>query len=142
MRYSIFLIPVFVLSALVVSGQSIESRLAKNIVTLAENKMSATDYTLLKQGDGSSMQIKTHAEAPAAGVMSRDNFVAMFSFMSYSVIDALKSGEGASTQDLDEPIGNVDLVINFYFSKNGIQVETKSGDAVDRKTMAWNEIFD
>jgi hypothetical protein len=59
-----------------------------------------------------------------------------------SVIDALKSGEGASTQDLDEPIGNVDLVINFYFSKNGIQVETKSGDAVDRKTMAWNEIFD
>jgi hypothetical protein len=123
-------------------AQSIESRLSKNIVTVAENKMSATDYTLLKQGDGTSLQIKTHGEVPASGVMSRDNFVAMFTFLSYSIIDALKSDESSSTQDLDEPIGNVDATINFYFSKNGIQIETKRGDAVERKTMQWTEMFD
>lgn len=123
-------------------GQSIESRLQKNVVTIADNKMSATDYTLLKQGDGTSLQIKTHGEAPSTGVMSRDNFVAMFTFLSYSIIDALKSDESSSTQDLDEPIGNVDVTINFYFSKNGIQVETKRGDAVERKTMPWADIFD
>lgn len=47
-------------------------------------------------------------------------------------------------EELDEPIGKVDLEINIYMNKGGLQIEfvdTKE-NKTDRSTMTWKELLE
>ena len=123
-------------------SQTYQKKLLKDIVVIADSKMTSNDLTLLTMSNGSTLQIKSHAEAPSLGLISRDNFVAMFTSLSTTMIDEIKkSDSNATTKDLDEIIGNPDVEINIYMAKGGIQVETKSSAGTERMTMQWEDVF-
>ena len=123
-------------------AQSYQAKLMKDMVTIANNKMTADDYTIITYSNGNSLQVKSHAEAPAQGIISRDNFVAMFTYLTTTMIDEMKKVDAdATTKDLDEIIGNADVEINCFMAKGGIQVETKSSEGTERNTMKWEDFF-
>lgn len=141
----------------------IEKRLFKETVIIEDGKMTSTEFGLLSfpMLSDERTQYKLYAEAPAVGVISRDNFVAMTVTMQAMIlfqIAAAAHSEYAITcaefmenpteifdiNELDEPIGRVDLEINFYMNKGGMQIEvinTKSG-TTNRQTTTWPEVFE
>jgi hypothetical protein len=105
-------------------------------------KMIMEDFTLITLSNHSTLQLKSHGEAPATGVISRDHFVALFSHIITATIDDLtKADEGSTSQELEGIIGNPDISINVYMAKAGIQIEVKNGTEVNRSTMKWEELF-
>ena len=46
-------------------------------------------------------------------------------------------------EELDEPIGSVDMEINIYMNKGGLQLEIadRRENIVERVTMTWNDVF-
>ena len=122
-------------------SQESQADLLKDLVHIVNGKMVITDNELLTQSDGTSIQIKAYSEAPAAGLISRDYFVEAFSILTYEMINLLKSDDKAETKTLSELIGNPDVEINLYMTKGGIQIEIKSGEETNRKTMQWSEMF-
>ena len=49
-----------------------------------------------------------------------------------TIIEGLSNESGGITENLDELIGNPDITINIYMSKNGYQVETKTTEGTNR----------
>lgn len=122
-------------------GQVTQDELLEDIVTVVDNKFTASDYTLLKLSDGTStLQIKSYAEAPSSGIISRDNFVLFFTNITMTIIEGLSNESGGITENLDELIGNPDITINIYMSKNGYQVETKTTEGTNRITQKWTDL--
>jgi len=62
-------------------AQEWKQLLAKELVTIKAGKMVTEEYDLVKINvpgyEAVQLQLKVHAEAPAVGLMSRDNFVAI-----------------------------------------------------------------
>ena len=122
-------------------GQVTQDELLEDIVTVVDNKFTASDYTLLIYRDGTStLQIKSYAEAPSSGIISRDNFVLFFTNITMTIIEGLSNESGGITENLDELIGNPDITINIYMSKNGYQVETKTTEGTNRITQKWTDL--
>lgn len=141
----------------------IEKKLFKEIVKVEDGKMTSTEYGLLSFPllSDERTQYKLYAEAPADGVISRDNFIGITITMQAMILfqmAAVAHSEYAITcaeftenptevfdiDELDEPIGKVDLEINFYMNKGGLQIEvvnTKNG-TTNRNTMTWAEVFE
>lgn len=141
----------------------IEKKLFKETVKIDDGKMTSTEFGLLSfpMLSDERTQFKLYAEAPAVGVISRDNFVAITTLMQAMIlfqIAAVAHSEYAITcaefmenptevfdiDELDEPIGRVDLEINFYMNKGGLQIEvinSKKGNT-NRHTMTWAEVFE
>ena len=125
-----------------VLAQGPEGKLLKDIVAFNGDKMTATDYTMVNYSNGNSLQIKVYAEAPSSGAISRDNFVSIFAaVMTELLFELKKSDPQAKTKDLEDLIGNADVEMNVFMTKGGIQVETKSSQGVNRKTMQWADVF-
>lgn len=123
-------------------GQGIQAKLLKDMVTITNGKMIIEDFTLISLSNGQSIQIKSYGEAPASGVISRDNFVALFSFLvTHNNDEITKADEGATSKDLEEIIGNADITINIYMGKSGIQMEVKAGNETERDTFKWEDLF-
>lgn len=139
-QFSIFILLV-ILTPMFVMSQASQADLVKDLVKVVNGKMIITDYELLKQSDGTSIQIKAHCEAPATGVISRDYFVQLFSILTYEAIDGMKSDDKSTTKTLAELIGNPDVEINAYMNKSGVQFEIKTSEGTNRKTMEWAELF-
>lgn len=136
------LILLFVVSLTILNGfsQNIEKDLLKDIVVIDKDKFTAYDYTLLKLGDGvTTFQIKSYAEAPSTGVISRDNFVFIFSYLTVTIIEGLTEDPNATTDDLEEIIGNPDIEINLYMNKTGFQAEVKGPSGTNRFTQKWSD---
>jgi phage tail sheath gpL-like len=123
-------------------AQDFQGRLLKDMVKTANGKMILEDFTLITLSNGNTLQVKSHGEAPATGVISRDNFVALFTQTVTSLTDEMtKSDEGATSKDLDGIIGNPDVGVNVYVAKSGVQIEVKTGEEVNRSTVKWEDIF-
>jgi hypothetical protein len=123
-------------------AQDYQARLLKDMVKTEGGKMIMEDFTLITLSNNSTLQLKSHGEAPATSVISRDHFVALFSHIITVIIDDLtKADEGSTSQELESIIGNPDISINVYMAKTGIQIEVKTGTEVDRSTMKWEELF-
>ena len=123
----------------------VEKKLFKEIVRVSDEKT----------------QYKLYSEAPAEGVISRDNFVAMTTGMQAVILFGMaaeanaryaktfselleRSEQAFDIEELDEPIGRVDLEISFYLTKGGMQIEyvnTRTG-STNRNTLTWEEVFD
>lgn len=103
--------------------------------------------------DPAQVQVKVHSEAPAAGLISRDNFVAMTTLMftetfttamaeSYQV-PASQFLQALDYTQLKSAIGTPDLELNLVMTSEGMQFEvvnTSSGQKT-RQTQTWDQVF-
>lgn len=142
-----------ILLCLAVSAAAImatKDQLLSDVVKVKDGKYTAVEYNILSYGDldDTKLQIKTYAEAPSEGVISRDNFVGAFAVLSTMMIEELvKDTEFEETHDTEEiaaPIGNVDLEINMYMSAGGIQFEVINTltKETTRDTSTWEDMFE
>ncbi len=119
------------------------AKLKKNLVTITEGKYSTMDYMYLTFSNGNNAQVKISAICPTT-VMSRDNFISLYT--TYSLILLLATFEQAGLgmpdiKDLDELIGEPDLTYNFVMAKNGMQIQIISSDGTKNVTMTWDELY-
>lgn len=138
-----------------------KKKLLEEIVEITDGKMTSLDFGLLSFSflSDAKTQVKLYSEAPSEGVISRDNFVAITALTQAScffgiAMDVKKKLDPKSKidnpdalfdfEEIDEPIGRVDLEINIYMSKGGLQIEfidTKQ-NKTDRHTMTWQEVLE
>ena len=98
-------------------------------------------------------QVKMYSEAPKAGVISRDNFVGLTTQISMVLrlgfaarIPGLPLGQALDAlkcTSIDAPIGKVDLEINTYMTKDGVQIETvdTTTGRTSRVTETWDHLW-
>jgi phage tail sheath gpL-like len=136
------IVALFMVCSIYSHAQDYQARLLKDMVKTANGKMTVEDFTLITLSNGNTLQVKSHGEAPATAVISRDNFVALFSQTVTSITEEMtKADEGATTKDLDGIIGNPDVTVNVFVAKSGIQIEVKTGEEVNRSTVKWEDLF-
>lgn len=128
-------------SGLGAQAQSYQEDLMANIVKVEGGKMLATEYYIVSKDDGTTLQVMAHAEAPAAGTISRDNFLMLFSFISHTLSEGFAHEEDVEIREIDSLIGKPDLNINIYMAKAGVQVEFTDDGGVHRQTMPWSDFF-
>ena len=144
MIISIALAAIVTLAAVSVSAQaSIASRLKADVVEIYNGKYTATDYYYLVIDYGTTAQMKVTANCPV-DVMSRDNFVSIYS--SYSVILLISMFIEAGydipdIQEMDELIGDPDITIKMVMAKNGMQIQVISTEGQENMTMTWTDIL-
>lgn len=133
-----------------------QKELLEETVEIREDKMVIEEFGLLSipSAPDASMQLKLYSEAPAAGVVSRDNLVAITAMLQTTFMLEVAMALAANTdaeslrdlfdyKELDEPIGNVDVEISLYMSKGGLQIEVRDTrtNQTNRSTMTWKEFF-
>jgi hypothetical protein len=138
----LFFTSMIVFAATLMNAQDWQAKLLKDMVLISENKMTAFDYTMVTFSNSNTLQIKSYAEAPSQGVISRDNFVAIFTMMIQQAInEIMKNDANAKTTDLDEIIGNPDIFMNCYMTKSGVQFEVIASGETNRNTLQWKDVF-
>ena len=117
--------------------------LLEDAVVIQGGKMILEEYLLIKgvdeAGAETSIQMKIYSEAPASGVISRDNFVALTMTLYLPMI--LEMGE---FEEIDAPIGTPDYEYTFHMSAGGIQIVLKDNNQnaiLVRETMTWEQMF-
>ena len=133
-----------------------QKELLEEAVEVREEKMVIEEFGLLSipSAPDAGMQLRLYSEAPAAGVVSRDNLVAITTVLQTTFLLELAMSLAVNPdveslrdlydyKELDEPIGNADLEINIYMSKGGLQMEFRDTrtNQTDRSTMTWKELF-
>lgn len=111
--------------------------LLTDIVSVRDKKYSMDVYRLVTNEDGTSTQVKAHSEAPLDAI-SRDQFLYYSSIIMSQIIDDY-TPETSTETDLDELIGNADIEINLFMTKNGLQVESKTLVGTTRFTKKWDD---
>lgn len=117
--------------------------LKKEIVKIENGKFVSAEYMLLKFGNGETAQVKVSASCPV-DVMSRDNFISLYSNISVLLLLATfnETEQGMpDILDLDELIGDPDLTYHFVMAKNGIQIQVASGEEKENVTLTWDQLF-
>ena len=144
MKYLSFIL--IMLLASVACAEDWQQELAKDLVTIKDNKMYIEDYMLLKitaqDGTVSNKQVKIYSTSPTQ-VISRDNFVFATAMIYTLIIAGMMMTADFDIVDIDEPIGNVDLEFNLYMTKEGFQIEVddKTIDEKTRETIKWSDYF-
>ncbi len=137
------------------SAQDWREKLQSDLVVHRDGKMIIEEYSMervnLPGYEPLELQVKFYAEVPHDDTISRDNFVAMSTYLGLSVLQMMLAEaynvsareflEGYDTEDLDAPIGRPDLEISVFMTGEGFQLEirnTLTGD-VSRVTNTWEE---
>ena len=132
-----------------------QKELAQDLVFVKDGKMAFDEVGICKMGfegyEPASVQVKVHSEAPDSAGISRDNFVAYSSTLSWMIlttafaeayqIPASTFLQGFEFEELETLIGKPDLELNFYMTNQGTQIEvinTATGD-VNRITQLWKD---
>lgn len=134
------------------------SRLLGDLVAVRGGKLvyeGASLCTLAAPGGAASkFQVHSHAEAPAAGAVSRDHFVALVSRIeteiSFSMADSIPGITPSQVLDALEcdqlavPIGAVDLEITTTVTAEGLQVEIRNlrDGRTSRFSSTWKELHE
>jgi len=139
MKYLFFTIALFISTVTIAQTSDTQKELLKDVVSVQNGKFTVTDLTLVTLSNGNTLQIKMYAEAPATGVISRDNFVVYWSTIQESMLDELAKDDNATMETLSQLIGNADFEVNIYMTALGVQVETKSSTGVTRMTKKWSD---
>jgi len=111
--------------------------LLSDIVKVNNDKYNIDILKIIQSGDNTS-QIKLHAES-ATNVISRDNFLYFSTLLFTTMVDGMIPEDGF-TREIDELIGNADVVVNIYMTKNGLQIETIGAEGIKRTTKKWDEL--
>lgn len=146
MRLMTLPVVLFLLTTGPAVAQDWKKDLARPLVTVTGGTMrhQATELcTFATDDEGSEprrLQVRMRSEAPAAGLISRDNFVAVTTFVGFSILDQLGDADCKTTSAV---IGAPDLDINLVMTADGLQVEikdTRSGET-NRETTLWSDLF-
>ena len=138
-------------------AQDWREQLGRDAVAIKDGKMVYEQTGLVKIGiagyEPARFQVRVRSEAPARGLISRDNFVAMTTqtfvtlflavFAEAYEVPASAFLEGFDYTELAAPIGTPDIELNLVMTNEGIQFEvvnTASGER-SRHTQTWAEAF-
>ena len=138
-------------------AQEWKQLLAKELVIIKAGKMVTDEYDLVKINvpgyQAVQLQLKVHAEAPAVGLMSRDNFGAITTqfvvvtfFTVYAEAYQVTASQFLQAVDFTElaaPIGTPEVELNLFMTSEGLQFEwvnTADGQR-SRSTMTWAEVY-
>jgi len=141
----------------VAHAQDWRADLRRDAVTVDSAKMAYNEVGLYKiQVPGyqnAQIQVKVHSEAPAHGLISRDNFVSLTTLMFTTVfmtsfaeayqVPASQFLQGLDYTELQKAIGTPDMELNLVMTNEGMQLEvvnTSSGQRT-RQTMTWEQVF-
>lgn len=134
----------FCISGQAFAQNTIQDKLRTDIVTVTAGQYRAENFWLLRWQDDTTMQIEVSATSPVE-VMSRDNFVSLFSTNATLLLIMAFAYEDIETPHfarIDELIGEPDMRINFVMTRNGMQVQVITFEGQENTTMRWEEIFD
>lgn len=98
------------------------------------------------------LQYQINSEAPASGVISRDNFIGMTAqFSTLIMITAFAEAydvtaaaflEGVEFEETEQLIGNPDVRLNLYMTGEGFQIEFIGPDGQpNRFTQTWRQVY-
>lgn len=98
------------------------------------------------------LQYQINSEAPASGVISRDNFIGMTAQFSTLIMiaafaeayDVTASAflEGVEFEETEQLIGNPDVRLNLYMTGEGFQIEFIGPDGQpNRFTQTWRQVY-
>jgi len=135
---------VFCFTGQAFAQNTIQDKLRTDIVTVTAGQYRAENFWLLRWQDDTTMQIEVSATSPVE-VMSRDNFVSLFSTNATLLLIMAFAYEDLDTPHfarIDELIGEPDMTINFVMTRNGMQVQVITFEGQENTTMRWEEIFD
>ena len=138
-------------------AQDWREQLGRDAVTIKDGRMVYEQAGLVKIEiagyEPARFQVRVRSEAPARGVISRDNFVALTAqtfvtlflvlFAEAYEVPASAFLEGFDYTELAAPIGTPDIELNLAMTNEGIQIEivnTASGER-SRHTQTWAEVF-
>ncbi len=145
-----------ILFALAASASPADERRLRDLVRVADGKLLYDDLALcelrLPGATPPKFQIRSHAEAPSQGVVSRDSFVSLIT--QHEIIFGLGIAQvhpGISAMDavralhctpLDAPIGTPDLELRLSLTAEGMQVEVTDTAAgkTTRSVHTWKEL--
>ena len=126
--------------------------LARDYARVEAGKLLIDDYSIVRivvEGyEPAQFQVAVHSEAPADGLISRDQFVATTASLSTLIlvnslseafsVPASKFLQGFSSQTLSSPIGTPDLQLNFFMTDEGIQMEVVDTATNGRTRVVWS----
>ena len=157
MTKAVHAVALLLVVAIPASAQDWRLQLKADLVTINRGKMASNDVGLYKiEVPGyqpAQFQVKIHSEAPAAGPISRDNFVSLTTLMASTVfITALAEGYRVPASEfmqhvdytqLKSAIGTPDLELNLTMTNEGMQLEVanNSSGQKTRQTMTWDQVF-
>ncbi|HEX6133134.1 MAG TPA: hypothetical protein VFZ24_04085 [Longimicrobiales bacterium] len=133
------------------------AQLRADLVTVRDGKMMLEEFGLYELAfpghDPIRMQVKVSSEAPVAGVISRDNFIALTTTWTMTVLITAMAAQfevpvsefmdALKMQELEHAIGTPDLELNFVMTAEGMEVEAvnTSDGTSERSVMRWAELF-
>jgi hypothetical protein len=161
MRKLAVIVPIALLalaSARAAEPEQAAERLLRDLVRVDAGKLVYEDVslcTLTPPGAAASkFQVRSRAEAPATGTISRDGFVALIARieteLSLSMADSIpgiKPSQALAALECDQlaaPIGQVDLEIKTTVTAEGLQVEirdTRNGET-NRYSNTWKQLHE
>ncbi|MBP6732964.1 MAG: hypothetical protein KA149_12940 [Chitinophagales bacterium] len=136
MNASKVLLFVFVIAISLVNAQSSSKNLLTDLVDTAGGKFTTASYAQVKNADGEIEILEINATAPSKGLISRDRFVSMYTFLKMEMIKIF-SADGKYTA-LEQITGKPDIDIDLQMTKAGteILVKQKNGQ-VNKVTKEW-----
>ncbi|MCR4409140.1 MAG: hypothetical protein QHH43_00535 [Candidatus Saccharicenans sp.] len=150
-------IALLLLIAIRLPAQEWRDLLVRDAVAIKGGKMVYEEVGLVKievpDHESAQFQLKLKSEAPATGVISRDNFVAITTqvFISTLIMAIAEAYEvpvstfinGFDYKELSTPIGTPDLEINLIMTRDGIQIELVNTESNQRSrfTETWDNFF-
>ena len=140
-----------------------KKELLEEVVEVKNGKMTSLKFGLLSfpwaAKKDKKAQVRLYSEAPSRGIISRDNFVAITTqiqttiFVGFAVrakninrseVGGVNPKSFFDFNELEEPIGKVDIEVNIYMGKEGLQIEfvAPTADEAERKTITWPELLE
>ncbi len=99
-------------------------------------------------------QVEARAEAPAQGVISRDNFLVLFTEIALGLrvkfaadfikgLTPIQALDALHCEQIDAPVGKVDLQVDVNMDKEGIKIEIIKPGTGKKQTQlnTWKDLF-
>ena len=141
---------------------NIRALMKKDRVIQKDGKFKIEGYRLcrlyrpkhLGGGVSKPFQVKASAEAPAQGVVSRDNFLVLFTEIALGLrvkfaadfikgLTPIQALDALQCEQIDAPVGKVDLQVDVNMDKEGIKIEILKPDTGKQQTQlnTWKDLF-
>ncbi len=119
--------------------------LNKDLVTVKDGTLNTEDLQLLKFSNDATLQFKTSATGPQ-GVVSRDQFISVFSSLGTYFLISILDEAGVSIDDvdmttLDKLTGEADIAIHMEMNKTGVELAITTSEGTEPVSMSWEDFF-
>ncbi|MCH6546550.1 MAG: hypothetical protein IH796_11225 [Deltaproteobacteria bacterium] len=141
---------------------NIQDLMKKDRVIQKDGKFKIEAYRLcrlyrpkhLGGGVSKPFQVEARAEAPAQGVISRDNFLVLFTEIALGLrvkfasdfikgLTPIQALDALQCEHIDAPVGKVDLQVDVNMDKEGIKIEILKPGTGKKQTQlnTWKDLF-